>query len=430
MKRIMEQVRTSRERVGRSLGRGVCAGAALVATLVLTGPVAEASPANAAAAPLQDDAALLSYARVGTKGATARNLYDQQGLAVLEIPAGTILAVHGKRSGWLEVEVPGGFKVWVFGEYVRPASDAGFLQITGDHVRMRPRPSSGPESLPLRQLLSRGDRVRMIGRNDASLDLRQDWVQIWSPAGARAWVREDQTVALAEGSDGSKLWAAAAVGVANRPAKAVPVPATAPAKAAAQPAAAEARKVTDLMKTADDRLRAERVVEETGGTPNYTGVIAAYEAVLATSDNGPTADVARGRIQLARSYQDAYQLRLDLEAEKANLEGALARRDAERAAARQRGEFEGRFGSRGWLEATPNAKGEKVWILHWSGERVAEVVCTSGRYDLGVFAGYEIGIDGAVLRGPMMGSNDTIALPRQVDVRRIEVLSGRRSSSR
>ena len=161
-------------------------------------PTAPAAPMALAApaAPAAQDTGKLSYARVGTGGATARNLYDQQGLAVLEVPAGTVLAVHGERSGWLDVEVPGGFKVWVFGEYVRAASEAGTLQITGDHVRMRPLPSSGAESLPLRQHLSRGDRVRLIRRNNSSLDLRQDWVQIWSPAGARAWVRASETVAL------------------------------------------------------------------------------------------------------------------------------------------------------------------------------------------------------------------------------------------
>lgn len=401
----------------------------IAAALLVTGWMGSASAAPSsgalAAVPsaVKQEAGKLSYARVGTAGATARNLYDQQGLAVLELPAGTVLAVHGERSGWLDVEVPGGFKVWVFGEYVRAASEAGTLQITGDHVRMRPLPSSGAESLPLRQHLSRGDRVRMIRRNNSTLDLRQDWVQIWSPAGARAWVPASKTVALGAGDDGPKLWATAVVGASARP---VSKPAAVPASAPAKSPVAEARKVTDLMRIADARLQSERAFEEAGGSPNYGAVVAAYEAVLAVSDGGPTADVARGRIQLAQSYAEVYAIRVELEQGKAGLAAALEKRDQERAAARERGVYEGRFGSRGWLETMETDTGEQVWILHWSGERVAEVICSTGRYDLSIFADYEIGIDGDVVRGPLTGMNEFDSRPRQVDVSRIEVLSGRK----
>jgi len=394
-------------------------GLAALALLAAATPHADASA--------QDQGRLVSYVAVGSGGAKARNLYDDQGLVVLEIPSGMVLAVHGERSGWLEVEVPGGFRVWVFGEYVRPAAEAGVLQITGDNVRMRPLPSSGPESLPLRQLLAKGDRVRLIQRHDASLELREDWVQVWSPPGARAWVRASETVPLPAGADGPKLWAAASVGALQRPPQATSKGQAVPAAAPATKATAEARQVTDLMQTADARLRAEREVDEAGGTPDYAGAIAAYEAVLKVSDGGPTADVARGRIRLAQSYAEAHALREELENEKAALDSALAKREEERTAARERDVYEGRFASRGWLESAPVLGGDPVWVLRWSGDRVAEVVCTSGRYDLSLFAGFEIGIDGDVLRGPLLAADQSVARPQQVDVRRIEVLAGRQT---
>jgi hypothetical protein len=51
----------------------------------------------------------------------------------------------------------------------------------------------------------------------------------------------------------------------------------------------------------------------------------------------------------------------------------------------------------------------------------AQIVCTSGRYDLDLFVGYEIGTRGLDLQPVIAGGR---SLPR-IDVGRIEVLSGR-----
>ena len=371
--------------------------------------------------------AKLRYVQVGSSGATARNLYDAQGVAVRELEAGTVLAVHGERSGWLDAEAAGGFQVWVYGEFVSASTEPGLVRITGNGVRMRPLPSSGPESMPLRQQLHSGNQVRLIRRNDPSLALAKDWVQIWSPPGARAWVRASETGPLPAGSDGAKLWAgavAAAAKTASGPSAggADVTPASAPAVARAGDAATAG----DLLGRADALLTAERRKDEAGGVPNYAVVLAAYDEVLGVVANGPTADLASSRRQLAESYADAYQIRMDLEEHRTAIEAAAALRAAERERVGSSNPFEGRFEARGWLvrERIPGQQ-ERAWMLRWSGDPVAEVLCSSGRYDLDLFEDYEVGIGGRVVRGPVAGAGETTVRPRRIDLSRIEVISGR-----
>ncbi len=388
--------------------------------MFLAAMAAIAVPAPAEA---QDARAKLRYVVAGEGGARARNLYDAQGVAVLDAPAGTVLAVHGKRAGWLDVEAPGGFQVWVYGEYVRAGKRAGQVSISGSNVRMRPLPSSGPESLPLRQHLSVGDQLRLIRRNDPARALSEDWVQVWSPPGARAWVREAETTPLPEGADGASSWASAVATAKDRPLGEVGVtPAAAPAAQKARETAAAG----SMLAAADALLASERQKDESGGVPNYSVVVAAYEELLAVVKSGPTADLAQGRIQLARSYADAFEIRAELELQRTALEAAAKGRAAERAAARTRDAYAGRFEARGWLvPRTVDGQREPLWMLRWAGNDVAEVVCDSGRYDLSVFSDFELGIRGRVIRGPLVGAEEDTVRPRQIDISRIEVISGR-----
>jgi len=375
--------------------------------------------------------AKLRYVEVGSEGAAARNLYDAQGVIVRDLAPGTVLAVYGERSGWLDVEAPGGFKVWVYGEFVTAAREPGLVRITGNGVRMRPLPSSGAESLPLRQHLYSGNQVRLIKRNDPTLALAKDWVQVWSPPGARAWVRENDAQPLPAGADGAKLWAGAVAAAATEQTAGEPLAedvgvTTAAAPAPAVATAKQTAAAGELMTKADMLLSAERDKDEQGGVPNYGLVLAAYDEVLAVVDQGPTADLARSRRQLAESYADAYQIRVDLQNQRAALEAAAAKRAEERERAGTRSPFEGRFEARGWLvhEKVPGEE-EPVWMVRWSGDPIAEVLCSSGRYDLSLFEDYEIGIGGRVVRGPVAGSGQAAVRPRRIDVTRIEVISGR-----
>jgi len=394
-----------------------------------------ASTAERAPAAAQEPGSKLRFVRAGPAGAKARNLYDAQGVVVLDLPADTILAVHGERSGWLEIEAPGGFQVWVFGEFIQPASEAGVLQITANDVRMRPLPSSGPESLPLRQLLAQGDRVRLIARHSPEKSLAQDWVQIYSPPGAHAWVRAEETVPLAAGVDGASLWAQASLEAKQRPS--IPVgsvgatPAGSTGSKGTSTASAPAAKpagdgaTSELLQKAESLLARERAKEQQKGIPSYAGVRAAYEEVLAAGPTPQEAELAQSRIAEVDAYSEAYKLRADLELERARREAALREREEKMKAAADRDVFEGRFDCRGWLERRQiSGEEEPSYLLRWAGDQVAEVVCFSGRYDLSVFAGCELGVNGREVRGPLGGAIGVASRPRQIDVARLEVLAG------
>ena len=76
-------------------------------------------------------------------------------------------------------------------------------------VRMRPQPNASEKSYALKHTLTKGAKLRYLGRNDAKLPLNQDWVQVVSPADAHAWVSAADTTALAANEDGKALFVAA-----------------------------------------------------------------------------------------------------------------------------------------------------------------------------------------------------------------------------
>jgi hypothetical protein len=390
---------------------------------------------------VQEPQDLLTYVRAGAGGAKAYNLPDPQAVVVLEAPAETVLAVHAKRSGWLDVEAPGGFRVWVWGEYLEPASKQGMVRVTGNDVRMRPLASSGIESYALAQKLGRGQELYLIGRKDESLPMTSDWVQVWSPPGARAWVREADTDPLAGGESGAELWGAA---VSAKLAARKPVPVTPPAPAggdagqapvaqgqaagaqAVEAAAPAGKDAVSALRRAETLFASEMAKDDAGSIPDYGAVRAAYEEVLVAEQDGPSAARARSRLEEVGLRAEAYRLRHELELER-------ARREAEARAARERIEqagdrdpFYGRFDTRGWLERRiePGTT-EPFWVLRWSGEDTAELVCFSGRYDLSVFEGFELGVNGQMLSGPIEATAGRGMRAARFDVRRIEVLSGR-----
>lgn len=372
----------------------------------------------------QETPKFLRYVRAVDSGAKVRNIYDAQGVVVLEVPPQGLLAVHGERNGWLEVEAPGGFSVWVFGEYLVPSTDTGVLQVKGTSIRMRPLPSSGPESLPLRQTLNNNDKVKTIGRKDPSRPLAEDWVNVWTPPGTHAWVAANETRALDSGADGSALWAKAVLDARQSTTReAVATPA-----AKTQDTTPDSKETTTALADAEAALTRERNVEQQGGVPNYASARESYEKVLAANPTGASADVARDRIALCKVYEEAYSLRNTLQQQRAALEATLKNRDEQMARAAKRGVFDGRYDVRGWVEkVTLPGQDAPVYRVRWAGDQMAEVVCTTGRYELADYVDYEVGINGRELRGPLGGPTPALTRPRELDIARLEVISGRRS---
>lgn len=391
------------------------------------------TPASAPAAK-QDAPKFLRYVRAGAAGARARNVYDKQGLVVLEVPAGGLLAVHGERSGWYEVEAPGGFSVWVWGQYLGATADANVLQVTGANVNMRPLPSNDVSSLPLGQVLEKGDRVRLIGRKDASKPMSEDWVNVWSRAGIRAWVQASETEALPGDVDGAAQWSKAVLEA--RPVlgrdDASKAPDASKGSSNGGPAPSEvkpeSKDVGQALAEADALLAAARKAEQERDTPDYVKARAAYEKVLALAPTAATVEVVRARIELCKGYAEAHELRVELERKRDTVDAAVKKREAEKERARNRGAFEGRFVARGWLEQRVLPGDQTIYILRWAGDPHAELVCTSGRYDLSQFVEYELGINGNELRGPVTAPTVELTRPREIDVTRLEVLAGRNAN--
>lgn len=381
--------------------------------------------ANPGVAQTPSDASkFLRFVRAAAGGAKVRNIYDAQGVTISEVEAGGLLAVHGERSGWLDVESPGGFSVWVFGEYLVPTSEPGVLQVGGSDVRMRPLPSPGAESLPLRQLLSNGQRVRLIARKDMSKPLAEDWVNVWSPPGTRGWVPATETEALAAGVDGAAQWAAAVTTARKSLGSAKPLPANSPGETGGALAQGDSAAVSEALEKAEKQLSAERAKQERGVAPDYDAARTAYEAVLALGPGESTTKLVKDRIELCTAFADGVKLSAELEAQKQSIDAALRKRQEEMQRAAGRGVFEGRFDGRGFVERV-QVPGEPkpVYLVRFGGDLLAELQCSQGRYNLGDFVGCEVGYNGREVRGAIKSTNQAMNRPRAIDVARIEVLT-------
>ncbi|MCC6406147.1 MAG: hypothetical protein IT453_03200 [Planctomycetes bacterium] len=397
----------------------------------------------------QDDVqARVRYLVAGANGAKARNLPDAGAQTVLDLAAGSVVAVYRERAGWSEVEAPGGFQVWVFGEYVKPTSEVGVLEVAASGVNQRPTASSGAEAYPLKPTLTRGARVRFVKRQDETKPLAEDWIQVYSAPGTRAWVANGELTALASGQDGAKLWAKAIVEATQRPAVAVPGASLALAAAksgaktdgkdAANPADSKSDdktvkaapdKAREMIRTADKKLDGERARLKTGESPDFASVRKLYEeAVLYAGADKDLGDTLKNRLAEVDTLADAYALRQEMESKLAETEAAKRDRDRKvKEAAAVKDVFAGRFDARGWVEKVTFAGQSTSYRVRYGGEVVAEIVCNSGRYDLDVFLNHDVGVNGLELRRAQPGATGIATQPRVIDARRIEVISGRAS---
>ena len=138
------------------------------ALLTGLGQTVTADPVTATAQEQAGQRSVERYVLAGADGASLYNLPDPKGQVVLDVAAGTPLAVLGSKSEgrYLKVMAPGGLKVWVFGKYLKESERKGWVELTGSYVQMRPMPRS-QNSYPLGQL-DKGERLLFLKRNDPS----------------------------------------------------------------------------------------------------------------------------------------------------------------------------------------------------------------------------------------------------------------------
>jgi len=328
----------------------------------------------------------LRFGRVTAGGSSVYNLADEKGKEIARLEPGAIVAVFKESaSGWLEVEVPGGFKVWVFGRFLQPTEDPAVYEVSGNAVNLRPAPSSDSvTNFPLPQRLQAGDRLRWIEQLEPEKPLAETWVRVWSPPGVRAFVKSSAIEGLALGEDGQELWNAAVGALEIAP----------PVRGQERPQPTseveqrdtEARKALDEARTAMERERAKDV-------PDYDPIENALEAVVAKG--GVVAIEARAELRTLATLREAAALKAELERERARrAEEVFAKQREVWARSRDKDPLGNTFLSRGTLERRTGAEGITRFYLRYGGEVRAELFCSSGRYDLASFVGTEVGIQG------------------------------------
>lgn len=400
-------------------------GALLLMTVGL--PMASAGPSATSHSSAQDLGEPIRYVLAGATGASLRNLPDDKGRVVLEISGETPLAVYAEREGmaYLKVAVPGGVKVWVYGKYLTESARPGWVEVSGSFINMRPLPQT-QSSYPLAQL-DRGDRLRFIKRQDRSKPMTEDWVQVYSPPDTMVYVLAASTRALPAGSNASALWGAAvSKALGNQPeiavdaggSRAVQAKGTTQAAAPVQPANASAGTGVFTELAAANRLMDSTLA---AGTVDYAKIYAAYQAVLALGPDAPTRSLIEERIKRLDLHRDLERMRADFEDNNQNRQERLDDlRDQADRNQRKQDPLWGRFQTRGWLERH-DRDGEKIYLVRWGADFLAQVQCSSRRYELDLYSGFEIGVKGI----PVSSARAQAGSYPLIDVDRIEVLSAR-----
>jgi len=219
--------------------------------------------APAPALPAQESAP--RPARTSAERVEARAFFDARSPVVASFASGTPLRVLEVKTPWARVQAPGGFDLWVHGDFVKWQGSDG--TISSGRVNARPLPSdNGQTSAPLGRF-DQGDAVIRTGHEGAWFRVRaperisawvkleeieilgsqpEGWDESWSKAAAaRAPVREEPPAPLPQPAPAATTGGAtvgatggAAVGAAGAGA-AGPAPAAAKDKPAAAPAAAK-----------------------------------------------------------------------------------------------------------------------------------------------------------------------------------------------
>lgn len=346
----------------------------------------------------------LRFGRIAADGITVLNLADEKGKPVAQPAKGQLVAVYKEHaSGWLEIEVPGGFPVWVFGKFLAPSADANVYEVTGSGVNLRPEPSSEVvTNFPLPQRLQPGDKVRGIELADATKPLSENWVRVWSPPGVRAFVKSSVVEGLSQGETGATLWSQALASLPSAPPVRV--------EAARPGALSEADQKDATARTALEAARAALEAERKKDTPDYAPIQGEFEKLVATG--GPVAVEARAELRTVATLIEAANLRADLERERQRrADEARAAQVAVWKSSKEKDPFGGVFPVRGVVERRTSTDGIPRFFLRFGKDTVCELACSSGRYDLSTYAGVEVGVHGAEI-GSRTGEVPTFELTK------------------
>lgn len=352
----------------------------------------------------------LRFGRISADAVSIYNLADEKGKEIARPAKGQLVAVYKEAaSGWLEVEVPGGFPVWVYGRYLAPTADPKLCEVTGNAVNLRPAPSSDVTNFPLPQRLQAGDKLRVIELLEPEKPLADTWVRVWSPPGVRGCLKSSVVEGLAAGEEGQALWGLALAALPSAP------PPREVAARSKEPSEAERREAEARSALEEARAALER--ERAKDTPDFDPIEQTLEGVVASG--GTVAIEARAELRTLATLREAAALRADLERERARrAEEVLEKQQEVWQKSRDKDPFGGTFATRGVVERRTGSDGIARFYLRFGGNIAAELSCSSGRYDLAAFAGTEVGVHGSEI------TSRTGEVP-SFEVARLEVLAVR-----
>lgn len=382
----------------------------------------------ATAAPQEPEIVPGSY--VHAKGdAVVRNFRDEKGKAVTNLEAGSLLLVHDEDRGYYEVSTPAGFPVWVFGKYLTETGTEGVLKVIGSGVRMRPLPESSVDSYPLSTKLKRGDLVQYLARADSALSFEADWIQVWSVPHAHAWVSIKEVDLAADQEAAGRAWTDSLRGLVDVPLKVAPaVAATEGKEDVAEPTPTNSGRIPEeayrSLAYGKTLLTGARKKGKDAVEADFESAILAFTTVLEmVPESSIVAAEANSKLIEAKAYQTSAATRATLaEVEQRQEEMVAEWAEAKRREELRSTELMGRFMGRGWVRK--DGRGDDArYFLYWD-DTVQEISCESGRYNLDLFLGYELGVRGMILRAASMATDDMPAEVSLLDVSRLEVISG------
>jgi hypothetical protein len=157
---------------------------------------------------------------------------------------------------------------------------------------------------------------------------------------------------------------------------------------------------------------------------DFESSIRAFNTVLKmVPESSLVASEANSKLMEAKAYQTSAATRATLAAVEQRQEEMVAEwAEAKRREELRSSDLMGRFMGRGWVKKTGRREGAR-YFMHWD-DTIQEISCESGRYDLDLFVGYELGVRGMILRAASMATDDMPAEVSLLDVSRLEVISG------
>lgn len=384
----------------------VCLGAAVF--LCLLSEVLAQEPPAPATQPACPVLAAVKGDRVRARSGAGDNYPE-----VLRLERGDVVRVHGLRDGWCEVEVPGGFPVWVsaglgeraFVEEREPG--VGTVVVTA----LQMRPTAGTEH-PSMGRLDPGARLTILSREGT-------WVRVVAPEDLRLHMHGMYLDLRGSDAELASRFAAAATDRRKALVEASPV-------AGPLVPGAEARK------TAAERLReADRVFDEEnargGARMDFARVRRAYEEALAGAPSDlPARDRAEARLAEIERLEAVTQ---DLQ----SAESRIAAMQTERRATDERyleelraiasrprpdeSRKESFYIADGWIRrhVIGVIGNEPAWALEKGGKILFFI--ESGRYSLGEYLNKYVGILKA--DGPEQRAGHAV---RTLRVEKLEIL--------